>query len=134
MRILRIILTISCLMCIACTRSSSLTPFVSDDTVRLEIDGREVFVYDEAFCQLSYNEQRMEFRAMTDTMLDYFCITLDEIPARVGNKANATIVWSTPDGERSREEITLEAKRIKGDIIWLADGKLYTAAVVRVLK
>ena len=117
-----------------CTRSSSLSPFISNDTVRLEIDGHEVFVFDDTFCQLSYNEQRREFRAMTDTMLDYFCITLDEIPARVGNKASATVVWSTPEGERTRNEITLEAKRIKGDIIWLADGKLHTAAVVRVLK
>ena len=134
MRILRIILTACLLLCFACTRSSSLQPFLLDDTVRLEIDGNEVFTYDEPFCQLSYNEQRMEFRAMTDTMLDYFCIKLGAIPTRVGERVTASVVWSTPSGERTRNDITLEARSIKGDVIWLADSRLHTAAVVRVLK
>lgn len=134
MKASRIILIACCIACAACTRSSSLSAFLADDTVRLEIDGAAVFTYDAPFCQLSYNEQHKEFRAMNDTMLDYFCITLDEIPARTGNKATATVIWSTPSGERSRNEITLEAKRIKGDVIWLGDSNLHTAAVVRVLK
>jgi hypothetical protein len=111
-----------------------MEPFLADDTVRLEIDGTPVFTYDAATCQLSYNEQRREFRAMNDTMLDYFCITLTAIPAREGDMAAASIVWSTPDGERTRNDVTLEAKRIKGDVIWLCNGNRHTAAVVNVLK
>ena len=127
-------LVFSTLMAASCTGATQLAPFMSDETVRLEIDGVPVFTYDAPTCQLSYNEQRKEFRAMTDTMLDYFCITLSDLPSSAGSSASASVVWSTSEGERSRNEITLEAKRIKGDVIWLCDGSLHTAAVVRVLK
>ncbi|MBR4809264.1 MAG: hypothetical protein IK031_03180 [Bacteroidales bacterium] len=127
-------LAAAALLCCACNRTTSITAFTADDTVRLEIDGNRVFVYDAAGCQLSYNEQRREFRAMTDTMLDYFCITLDAIPAQAGATAVASISWSSETGELGRNGITLEAKRIKGDVIWLCDRSQHTAAVVRVLK
>ena len=129
-----LIAALALLPCISCVNSTSLQTFTQHGNVRLEIDGVEVFTYDDAFCQLSFNEQRKEFRAMTDTMLDYFCITLSEIPSAAGDRAQATVVWSTPDGERSRNGITLEAKRIEGDVIWLCDSRLHTAAVVRVLE
>ena len=67
-------------------------------------------------------------------MLDYFVLTLDAIPASVGEKAVANILWSVPGGESSRNRITLEAKRIEGDLIWLCDDGRHTAAVVKVLK
>jgi len=123
-----------CLISAACIRTTPLNTFTTDDTIRLEIDGVPVMSYDESKCQLAYNEQRKEFRVMTDTMLEYFCITLSEIPASTGERATATVSWSTAEGERSRNDITLEAKRIKGDVIWLCDSSQHTAAVVRVLK
>lgn len=122
------------LMCCACNRTSSMTTFTADETVRLEIDGEKVFVYSPSTCQLSYNELRCEFRAMTDTMLDYFCLTLKTVPSRVGSTTVASMSWSSPSGERSRNDVTLEAKRIKGDVIWLCDRSQHTAAVVRILK
>ena len=134
MRYGSIILIAGTLLCASCIHSTPMEPFLGDDTVRLEIDGTPVFTYDAATCQLSYNEQRREFRAMNDTMLDYFCITLTAIPAREGDMAAASIVWSTSDGERTRNDVTLEAKRIKGDVIWLCNGNRHTAAVVNVLK
>jgi len=134
MRIRSIIAVAAAILCCACTQTTSLTTFLADDTVRLEIDGEKVFVYSPAVCQLSYNEQRGEFRAMTDTMLDFFCITLSAIPERTGDTAVASMTWSSDNGERSRNEITLEAKRIKGDMIWLCDRSQHTAAVVRILK
>ena len=122
------------LLCGCGTGSTSLPAFLEDDTVRLEMDGVKVFSYNEALCQLSYNEQRREVRALTDTMLDYFVLTLDAIPASVGEKTVANILWSVPGGESSRNRITLEAKRIEGDLIWLCDDGRHTAAVDKVLK
>ena len=117
-----------------CNNNTPLGPFIADDTVRLEIDGTTVFLFDENSCQLSFNETRREFRAFTDTMLDYFEISLSEIPDRAGNKVTAAITWSTEVGERNKENVTLEAKRIRGDMIWLCDDGRHTAAVVRVLE
>lgn len=114
--------------------TTSLDAFVKDDTVRLELDGARVFVHDDANCQLSFNRQRGSFRSHTDTMLDYFVVELDAIPQSEGATALADIYWSSTDGERSRKKVTLEAKRIKGDLIWLCDEGRKTAAVVRVLE
>ena len=114
--------------------TTSLDAFVKDDTVRLELDGARVFVHDDANCQLSFNRQRGSFRSHTDTMLDYFVVELDASPQSEGGPALADIYWSSTDGERSRKKVTLEAKRIKGDLIWLCDEGRKTAAVVRVLE
>lgn len=128
------IFLLAALLLCGCTQTTSLSSLLSDDTVRLEIDGVPVFVYDATTCQLSFNEQRHEFRAFTDTMLDYFELTVSAIPARAGTTVNATVVWSTTGGERSKTDVTLETKRIKGDVIWFCDHSQHTAAVVRVLK
>ena len=114
--------------------TTALDAFVKDETVRLELDGVRVFVHDDTFCQLSFNRQRGSFRSHTDTMLDYFVVELDVIPQAEGDTAVADVYWSSTDGERSRKKITLEAKRIKGDLIWLCDAGRRTAAIVRVLE
>ena len=130
------ILALCLLSLCACDQQgvTELAGFITDDTVRLEIDGVRVFTYDEDGCQLAYNEKRCEFRAHTDTMLDYFVVSLSAVPSRIGAKVNATIVWSTDAGEKAKENITLEAKRIKGDVIWLCDASRRNAVVVRVLE
>ena len=135
MKPLRIIFTaLLPLLLLACRNETSPTQFIADDTVRLEIGGIAVFTYDESTCQLYFNGTRKVFRAFTDTMLDYFEVQLDAIPDRVGAKTNATVIWSTGSGERTKENITLEAKSIKGDVIWLCDDSRHTATVVRVLE
>lgn len=135
MKALRILsATLLPLLLLSCQGETSPSQFLSDSTVRLEISGSPVFLYNESTCQLSFNESRKLFRAFTDTMLDYFELQLDAIPNQVGAKTNATVVWSTDTGERSKENITLEAKGIKGDVIWLCDDSRHTAVVVRVLE
>ena len=114
--------------------NTSIDSFLKDDTVRLEIDGVRVFVFDDNNGQLAYNEQRGVFRANTDTMLYYFELELDSIPQTNGDEVTGNVYWSTVDGERNRNRVTLNVKNIKGDLIWLCDAGGQTAAVVRVLK
>ena len=132
-RLLIIFLATAAMLC-SCTGNTVISSFVTDESVRLEIDGARILEFDENNCQLAFNADKCEFRVMTDRMLDYFTVSLDRIPERTGQKAKGTVVWSSPDGEKSRKEITLEAKRIKGDLIWLCDAFGHTACVVRVLE
>lgn len=127
---------IAVLLLISCKQQgvTDLSAFLQDNTVRLEMDGRTLLRYDPSDCQLAFNEKRCEFRAHTDTMLDYFVLTLDNIPATSGETVNARIVWSTSNGERSKENIALQAMLIRGDVIWLCDKSHRNALVVRVLK
>ena len=112
---------------------TDLSGFVADDTVRLEIDGSCILRYDEINHQLAYNEQRREFRLQSDTMLDYFVLEMEEIPSKSSTGVDATIIWSTSYGERSKKT-TLYARRIKGDMLWLSDQSCRNAVVVRVLE
>ena len=123
------------LLC-ACTTQgiTDLSGFVADDTVRLEVDGERVLVYDPANCQLAYNEKRCEFRLQTDTMLDYFVLTLSEIPNRSSSGVSASITWSSTSGERTKSNIALYVRRINGDVLWLSDESCRYAVVVRVLE
>ncbi len=134
MKKLRALFPAMLLLAVSCNNRSSLSHFTSDNTVRLEIDGTTVFSYEPATCQLFFNEGRCKLGASTDTMLNYFELTLSEIPDHTGNKVTGSVIWSTPAGERRRENVTLEAKRISGDVIWLCDQSRHTAAVVRVLE
>ena len=128
-----------CLLCLIALCScqpqgiTDLSSFVADDTVRLEIDGQTILRYDEMNHQLAYNEMHCEFRLQTDTMLDYFVLTLSEIPGDSKTGVAATLIWSTSYGERTKE-ITLFARRIKGDLLWLSDESCRYAVVVRILE
>ena len=113
---------------------TDLSDFMQDNTVRLEMDGKTIFRYNPSDCQLAFNEKRCEFRAHTDTMLDYFVLTLDALPASSGQTVNGVLAWSTPGGERTKENIALKAVLIRGDVIWLCDKSYRNAVVVRVLK
>ena len=131
-----LILFLATVLLCACDRQgvSELAPFLMDNTVRLELDGVKVFTYSESTCQLAFNEKRAEFRAQTDTMLDYFVLKLDGVPTRTGTRVEASLAWSTKTGESTKENITLDVKRISGDVIWLCDADRRIAAVVKVLE
>ena len=67
-----------------CIRDRLLPAFVGKDGVRLEIAGVPQFVYEENGCQMAFNAEKREFRAHTDNMSDYFCVTLNAIPVQEG--------------------------------------------------
>lgn len=121
---------------ISCSQNGSIdkASFLADNTVRLEINGECQFSYIPGTCQMAYNAKRCEFRVHTDTMLDYFTITLDKVPSNPGTQVQARIAWSTVSGEQTKENITLNAIRVVGDVIWLCDESGRNAAVVRTLE
>ena len=129
-------LALAVLILSACNNNglTPLAPFVNDDTVRLEIDGVRVFEYSDNTCQLAFNSSRNEFRVHTDTMLDYFIVKLDAVPRSPSTKVKADISWSTDYGVRTRENITLDTKRVRGDVIWLCDESQHNAIVLRILE
>ena len=113
---------------------TELSSFISDPTVRLELDGESTFRDSAGECQLASNIKRCEWRAHTDTMLDYFVLSLDSVPSMSNPTVTASIVWSTNSGERSKKDVTLRVKRISGDVVWLCDDARRNAVVIRTLE
>ena len=113
---------------------TELSSFVRDNNVRLEIDGVRVFNYNDAGCQLALNARRGEFRAHDDTMSEYFIISMDKLPLAAGDRVNATISWTESGYERQKQNVTLVARSIRGDVVWLCDDTQRNAAVIRLLE
>ncbi len=111
-----------------------LSTFTASNTVRLEIDGAKVFLHDDADCQMAFNARRGEFRAHDDLMQQYFIIVFESMPQKAGDRSNATITWTDGGYERVRNNITLEAKSLRGDVMWLCDDSRRNAAVIRILE
>lgn len=134
MKKISILMLLMAALSLASCNHTSVSEFVDSDTVRLEIDGTPVFVYSDNDCQLSFNRTRNIFRAQTDTALEWFSVSLDEVPERDGDKTLASVSWSTNGIEKARNNITLEAHAVKGDVIWLCDNTRRVAVVVRILE
>ena len=117
-----------------CIRDRLLPAFVGKDGVRLEIAGVPQFVYEENGCQMAFNAEKREFRAHTDNMSDYFCVTLNAIPVQEGETVMGDLRWTTSTSINSRNRIALEAVKVEGDEIWLWNRQSQTALVIRVLE
>lgn len=111
------------LLCLAsaCTPNTYTPEFLLDDTIRLESDKECVFLYTPAKCQWAYNSQRLEFRAHTDNMSDYFILKLNSRPEEAGSTVIASYLeWTEPNGmNRVKRNLALEVVKLEGETIWL---------------
>ncbi|MBP9998903.1 MAG: hypothetical protein KBS67_06635 [Bacteroidales bacterium] len=119
----------------SCTRPDVVPEgFLMDDCVRLEMNGKDLFRYNEDRCQLYFNRNAHGFGAHTDTMSDYFFLRLDGIPSGMDEELIGFLRWTTDRDEPSRDGITLRVVKLQGDKFWLWDYSGRTGIVIRVLE
>ena len=106
------------LLC-GCQEERLLSAFSARDGIRLQIGGEEQLAYDPLTCQLAYNPDRREFRVHTDSMSDFFFVTLSSIPVEDGEEVRGNLVYTTRSDIVRKNNITLKAVRLEGDRIWL---------------
>ena len=127
-----VLISIFCCLLASCHRLD--TPaFISDNTPRLEVDGRRVLVYDPLTCQLSASLEPVRFRVQTDNTSYYFALTLGELPVQTGQTINGSIRWTTNDNLEERNNIALEVIHFESDTIWLWNETKGIACVVRLI-
>lgn len=113
-----------CLALCSCRKAEVDPAFLESRDIVLDVGGDRVFTYVPALCQMSYNAVRHSFRVHTDTMSDYFSIELEEMPSVTGERVSGDITWTTEDSYvQIRKNITFEAVKLEGDVIWLWDPK-----------
>ena len=107
----------------ACEPKTYTPEFLLDDTIRLESGKDCIFRFSPSLCQWAYNSQRLEFRAHTDTMSDYFMLKLNSRPEEEGSTVYASrIDWTEPNGmNRSKINLALQVVKLEGETIWLWD-------------
>lgn len=133
MRKIPLLFAIMLLAC-ACSDERFIKPFISaSDEIRLVQMGKEVFVYDPAYCQMSFNREQGIFRVHTDNMSDFYTVSLSRIPTDVEEEVTGTLVWTTENEVNARKNVSFSVEKIEGDKIWLwtSNGKI--GAVIRLL-
>lgn len=121
---------VSLLFLTACNDTKPFEAFSLRDDICLEINGSDCFVFDPYTCQLSSSRDLRSFRAGTDTMSDYYEVTLSSIPTFTGDIVEGYVCWTTESGVSAKNNITLEAIRREGDKVWLWNDQTRLGVVV----
>ena len=88
--------------------------------VCLKVKGTLVYQYVSGSSQMALNRGRKEFRAGTDTMSDYFRLTLSELPRENGQTMTGSLQWTTSDNTPSLSGLSFKVERIGDDgTVWL---------------
>lgn len=132
-RLVIIALSIIAAACVCSCRNDIFPEFVSDDNVHIEMNGNTILKYDEITCQMGFNRERRQFRMCTDSMSDYFSITMNMIPTAQGEKIRGDLVWTTSRDVVSRKNIALEVVKTEGDKFWLWNEQERIALVIEIL-
>lgn len=86
------------LMASGCRQKVGPDPsFTTSNTIMLNIDGKDMMVYDPATCQLAFNAGLREFRVMNDNMSEFFYLTCDELPTAVGQTIRCDLKYLGPN-------------------------------------
>ena len=135
MRNAAFLLSLLCLLLLSgCQDERQLNAFCENDEIRLMVGGTIAFTYEPNTCQLAFSRDLKEFRAHTDNMSDFFVADFSEIPATLGQRLSADLVWTTEREVLSRKNLTLEVERLEGDECWLWSNSGRIGLTVRILE
>jgi hypothetical protein len=124
----------ACLVLAGCRGGGKVDPeFIGSSDICLRVNGTVIFTYDPLTCQLAFNRRDCEFRVHTDTMSDYYCVTLDTVPSAVDQKIDGSICW-TSSSSIIHKDCTFRVEKITSDgCVWLWNRKDKIGAVVKIL-
>lgn len=125
------------LMASGCRQKVGPDPsFTTSNTIMLNIDGKDMMVYDPATCQLAFNAGLREFRVMNDNMSEFFYLTCDELPTAVGQTIRCDLKYLGPNTKSAYNckgaDFSVELIGDEGTI-WLWCGKKKIAVRVRII-
>jgi hypothetical protein len=94
---------------------------MSRDDVSLTIEGLPVFVYNEDKCQLAYNTERNEYRAMTDDMTDYFILKANQKLTTIDQQFTADLTYTTSGSPTTLKELSFTIEKISNEsgLVWV---------------
>ena len=109
------------------------TEFLESSDICLRVKGTTVFTYAPLTCQMAFNRRNCEFRVHTDTMSDYYCVTLDAIPSAEGQKVDGKLCW-TSTSSIIRRDCTFRVEKVTsegGAYLWSRKDRI--GVVVKIL-
>lgn len=106
---------------------------ISRDDVSLTVKGEPVFLFDSDHCQLAYNSEGNEYRAMRDDLSGYFILKADQQLSHIGQEFTADLTYLTGRKEKKEKGIVFRIEKISNadGLIWLWCSSNSIGLVVR---
>lgn len=102
------------------------------DDVSLTVEGEEIFSYDKATCQISYNESTQTYRACDDNFTNLFSVVCDTKPVSEGQEVVADVEWSINGNTKAIKDVSFSVKKTDGEgRFWLWNKKNAIGVVIR---
>lgn len=136
MKYLRNILMVAAALLVlaGCQGAQPDQEFLGSADFCLEVNGSETFKYSPKNCQVAFNRNRCEFRVSTDTMSDFYCITLDFVPTAEGQKTVGNVSWTSSSDISSASNVSFSVKKVGSDgRVWLWSRRSKMGAIVQIL-
>lgn len=108
------------LVLLSCRGKELEHSFAENEMPRFEMGGEDVFVFDPNTCQTSCCEEDLQFMVYTDTMSDYYIVTLEKMPAQEGSTIKGSLVWTSEFNVERKNDLRFSVERLDPDgWIWL---------------
>lgn len=123
-------------LCLTACSEEVLDPaFIANPDIRMEIEGRTVFKYDPITCQQSFNADKRRFIVHTDSMTDYYIVTLSDLPSEEGRTINGDVSWTTlSSGTQTKKNIAFKVAKLEGNKVWLWNARNRIQLTVSILE
>ena len=94
---------------------------ISRDDVSLTIKGEPVFVYDDGTCQVAYNSDRYECRAMNDDVSEYFILKAHERMTHAFQEFSADLTYTSAGEVLTKTNLPFRIEKINNStgLVWL---------------
>ena len=104
-----------------CARYDVTEVLLDRNDISLTVKGSAVFVYNSDKCQVAYNSERNEYRAMTDDASKYFVLEAHERLSSVGQELQADLKYTTERKTKSETDLTFTIEKISDSegLVWL---------------
>lgn len=94
---------------------------ISRDDVSLTIKGEPVFVFDKGTCQIAYNADRYECRAMTDDVSEYFILKAHVRMTHAFQEFLADLTYTSAGEVLTQKNLPFRIEKIDNStgLVWL---------------
>lgn len=123
-----IILSIALLALSGCNKTPEVEiPITEISDISLTWKGIQQVVYTPSNCQLSYNDQKHEYRVYDDKLANWFCVRCSEKPSSEGQQLYADVSWTGKSSTKTFNALQFTVQKTQDDgLVWLwnASGKI----------
>lgn len=117
----------------SCVEPKPNDSFLESNDLCLIFKDKIIHKYDPLTWQLGYNQTKKEFRVYNDNVSDFYILTCNQLPQKVGQEIQGDLKWSD-SSIKNRKNLTFTVKKIDYQgRIWLWNSKNEIAISVMVL-